>query len=64
MKSLKGELKGPSVINVKWEKPEQGGPIDGYKVIFWDKPGDEKTVSVDPDVSFCCIINAIDSLNT
>ena len=43
------------MINVKWEKPEQGGPIDGYKVIFWDKPGEEKTVSVDPDVSFLCL---------
>ena len=51
VEDIEAELNGPSAINVSWKKPEEGGPVDGYKVLYWDKPESVKTAEVDKDVS-------------
>ena len=49
---IEAELNGPSAINVSWKKPEEGGPVDGYKILYWDKPESVKTAEVEKEVSF------------
>ena len=50
--NLEGELASPSSIQVKWAEPEEGGPIDGYKIIYWKPNQDPEVIPVDKDVSF------------
>ena len=51
VEDIEAELNGPSAINVSWKKPEEGGPVDGYKVLYWDKPESVKTAEVEKEVS-------------
>ena len=48
---MEGELASPSSIQVKWAEPEEGGPIDGYKIIYWKPNQDPQVIPVDKDVS-------------
>ena len=44
------ELKTPSSILMSWKKPELGGPVHGYTIMYWDKPESMIEVSVGEDV--------------
>ena len=47
---LEAVLETPSSIHASWIKPDIGGPIDGYNVIYWDDPENMITVPVDKEV--------------
>ena len=44
-------LKDDCAIEMRWEKPQTGGPVEGYKLLYWDKPGSVNEATVDEDVS-------------
>ena len=54
LKGIEAELEGPSSVHVSWEGPDKndGGPIKGYKIMYWDKPESTETIPVGSDVSF------------
>ena len=53
LKGIEAELEGPSSVHVSWEGPDKndGGPIKGYKIMYWDKPESTETIPVGSDVS-------------
>ena len=48
---FEADLRGPSSIMMKWGIPENGGPIHGYTITYWDKPESTIEVNVGEDVS-------------
>ena len=53
VKDLSAELESPTSIHVAWKKPEEGGPITGYKFMYWDRPEEIIAANVDHDVCLC-----------
>ena len=45
------ELKTASSIMMNWAKPEVGGPVHGYTIMYWDTPAEMIEVNVGEDVS-------------
>ena len=45
------DLVGPHSIRATWLAPQDGAPVDGYKVTYWGRPGSVKTLELPHDVS-------------
>ena len=56
LQKFTADLRGTSDIEVNWTEPASGGPTDGYKVMYWVKPEDVSSISVDKDVSLFSIV--------
>ena len=52
LEKFESELRGPSTIKIEWMAPTSGGPVHGYKIMYWDSPESLMTIPVDKDVSF------------
>lgn len=50
VKDFDAELDGPQSIKAKWNPPQEGAPLEGYKVSYWSRPGTTKTIEVSPEV--------------
>lgn len=57
VKDFKADLSGPQEIKVKWSPPEAGAPVEGYRVSYWGKPGDVKSVEVSPEENEATLTN-------
>ena len=48
---IEGHLSDVDSVVLSWKPPVGGGPVDGYKVVYGNKPDEMKTIELPADVS-------------
>ena len=50
VENFNADLCGPQAIRLSWLPPQEGAPVDGYRVTYWSRPGTVKTMDLPCDV--------------